>query len=248
MAWRGSMLALASVIISTACENDGHADARARRDTDASLVADAPSSMDGAIEVLAVPRGTRVFEIRQPVSGDGAPVASNNYFCAQCVRDPAAEAAFDAFAFPDGWIVAPRRTIEAASATLFDSLNSRGAPLELDFIPSIDGPEFRLGAQPLFGEFVDGGIGVVVTMESSRRLSWNAGDTIYELQGDGHTYVLFDQVREAGVTPPDAIALPAGWTHQTRVLDAPFVLQEVPRVVVFMNLTDQHLWQRVDPP
>lgn len=202
---------------------------------------------DGGAPVLQSARGARVYELRKPVMGDGAPIASDNYFCSVCVTDPGAGAAFDAAAFGSEWIVAPRRTLEADEAILFASLNSREAPVTLDLIDSIPGAEFRLGAQPLFGQIV-GGLGVVVTMESSRRLTWNAGASIEEIQGDGETYVLFDKVVEPGVAPAASITLPPGWSHMSRVLDAPFVLSEVPRVVVFMHLTHQHLWQRITPP
>lgn len=202
---------------------------------------------DGAVPVLESARGARVYELRKPVMGDGAPIASDNYFCSVCATDPAAGAAFDATAFGSEWIVAPRRTLEVDEAFLFEPLNSREAPVIMDLIDSIAGAEFRLGAQPLFGQIV-GGLGVIVTMESSRRLTWHVGASVEEIQGDGETYVLFDKVVEPGVEPPASIPLPPGWTHTSRVLDAPFVLSEVPRVVVFMHLTYQHLWQRITPP
>lgn len=205
------------------------------------------ASVDGG-QIFSVTRGTRIFELRQPVSVDGAPVASNNYFCSSCATDPVAASAFDAAILPRGWDVAPLRITEAGSVTLFDPVNSRGAPRRLDLIDAIAGDELRLGAQPLFGQIVAAVPAVIVTMESSRRLSWDAGDTVQEIEGDGQTYVLFARVKDPGAAPPESITLPAGWTHGARTLDSPFVLAERPRVVVFMHLTHQHLWQRVVPP
>lgn len=225
--------------------HDGGASPGARGSDGASpeLEADAAAG-EGGFEGV---RGTRIFEIRKPVTGDGAPIASDNYFCSSCIVDEAARAAFEDATYPDGFMLAPRRTLVAARGSLLAPVNSRGAAETLDLIEAIEGEEFRLGAQPLFGEFLDG-MAVLVTMESSRRLAWDAGDTVHELSDGADTYVLFAQVREPGVATPEAMALPAGFSHATRVLDQPFVLEAVPRVVVFMQLTDQHLWQRIRPP
>lgn len=192
-------------------------------------------------------RGDRIFEIRQALGGDGAPIASNNYLCTICVTDTAAEAAFDAATAPDGFEITPPRRLVAARSTLFDPVNSRGAPEALDLIAAIDGDESHLAAQPQFGDIIDGA-GVLVTMESSRRLEWDAGESLEEISDGEHTYVLFAEVDAADATPPDRIELPPGWSHQRRELDAPFVLDPVPRVMVFLALEAQHLWQRVQPP
>jgi hypothetical protein len=77
---------------------------------------------------------------------------------------------------------------------------------------------------------------------------WDAGDVLEEIFDGEHTYVLFARIDDPAVTPPESIELPADWSHQSRQLDAPFVLEAVPRVMVLLGLQAQHLWQRVQPP
>jgi hypothetical protein len=71
---------------------------------------------------------------------------------------------------------------------------------------------------------------------------------VHELFDGQHAYVLFAQEREPGTLPPDQMPLPDGWSRATRTLDAPFALEAVPEVMVFIDLAHQHLWQRVVPP
>jgi hypothetical protein len=205
------------------------------------------STGDSDAPVLEQARGARLFELRQAVAGDGAPVASNNYFCAPCSTDEAAAAAFETAELPNGFVRSPLRILEAARATLFAPLNTRGAPLRMSLLDEVAGDESVLGAQPLGGAPVPDG-GLLITIESTRRLEWDAGDTLVELSDGEHTYVLFAQEREPGTPSPTDMALPDGWSRTTRTLGAPFTLEPVPHVLVFLHLTSQHLWQRVIPP
>jgi hypothetical protein len=216
------------------------------------VVACGGDGSDGAGGVRSPPgeefgvRGDRIYEVREPIEGDGAPIASNNYFCMPCLTDLDAARAFDAHEFPTGFARSVQRTLEAARASLIPPENTRGAAQTLDLVPAIAGAEHELGAQPQFGEIMPGG--VIVTMESTRRLEWDAGDELTELSDGRDTFVLFARSREPGSAAPGAMQLPTGWTRASRVLDAPFVLRQAPRVVVFLGLPDQHLFQRVALP
>lgn len=196
--------------------------------------------------VRDAPRGQLIYELRQPVPGDGAPIASDNYFCTRCPGDADAAAAFVSEPLPPG-MHREIRTIHAARITLFPPLNSRGAPERLDVFEGIEGEESHLGAQPLFGEIIDG-VAVRVTMESTRRIEWDAGDSTWELFDGEDAYLLFAVAEDRGAPPPEEQPLPDGWSRRERTFDEPFVLPERERVTVFLQLAAPHLWQRLRFP
>jgi len=188
-------------------------------------------------------RGDLIFEIRKPVPGGGAPIASFNYLCWRC--SPALEAAFENAALPPGFERAPWREALATRSVLRPLPDAKGEPRALDVLPSVEGAEFELGAAPQRGTLLEGRW-VLVDLESDRTLEWDVGDEVHEVTDGASTYVAFLVVRGTKPSALEEVPLPTGWTHRVRTLTAPLVLDAHGTPHLFISLDAPHLWQRVD--
>lgn len=170
------------------------------------------------------------FEIANP---NGANTfASYNYICEDCTVEQ-----YASMVLPAGYNKRNVRWLVPTTTGGFPATPPAGVAASLDLVPDIPGDDFFFCCEVLSGAFLgfDSGSGAIfstVTVKRSNVFHYAAGSVMHDaIDPLGNRYGLFlidvDLAETYDVGQLDGlagVALPAGWTYESRVLDAPLAL------------------------
>jgi hypothetical protein len=171
------------------------------------------------------------FEIANP---NGANTfASYNYICEDCTVEQ-----YTSMVLPAGYNKRNVRYLVPTTTGGFPATPPAGVAASLDFVLDIPGDDFFFCCEVLSGAFLgfDSGTGTIfstVTVKRSNVFHYAAGSVMHDaIDPLGNRYGLFlidvDLAETYDVEQLDGlagIALPTGWTYESRVLDAPLALR-----------------------
>lgn len=155
-------------------------------------------------------------------------------------------AQYQAIVTPSGWEKAPPRVGLWSSGTFTSPTPPAGAPSAVDFVPEIPGDEFLFIAEVLSAQIVgyDASLGILATAQVRRDTvhTYDAGSVVHEvIDAAGNHYVLltFDYALSQStydlgtVGSLASLALPVGWSYESRILTQPLVIASNGLATVF---------------
>ena len=178
--------------------------------------------------------------------------ASLGYECPECSFDQ-----WLAIDPPADWSKGPAQVLLADRGEIRSTPVLDGVADSVDFIEEIPGNEYRLIVKNLNAKPIaigENGIVVEVQVMRDNWLEFNAGRRVHEMTDpEGRVFVLFAyEVDPTNVVIPDdedpalmqPLTPPEGWTYDSRVLEAPLVLDSTDRATVLAVRGDKiSTWQ-----
>lgn len=159
-----------------------------------------------------------------------------NYICLDCTSQQ-----YAAMVLPPGFAKRNDRILIPASVGGLPDTPPPGVPVSLDLVPDLPGDDFLYCCEVVNGSFLGADIasGVLFNTALVRRsnvFTFAAGEVLHEVIDDlGNHYALFlfdlalSQTFDLSqVGALSGFALPAGWSHASRVLSSPLVMGSDP--------------------
>jgi hypothetical protein len=152
-----------------------------------------------------------------------------NYLCPDCTIEQ-----YAAMVLPAGYAKRNTRILLPSTTGGFPATPPPGVPMALDFVPGIAGDDFFFCCEVLNGSFLgfDTEAGVIFTtalVKRSNLFTYATGEVVHDVIDTlGNHYALFlidlalAETLDVGQLDSLAgLALPAGWSYESRVLTAP---------------------------
>jgi hypothetical protein len=171
------------------------------------------------------------FEIADPTGV--TQFTSYNYICEDCTVEQ-----YEAMVLPAGYLKRNVRFLVPSTTGGFPATPPAGVAAALDFVPDLPGDDFFFCCEVLSGAFLgfDPGSGAIfstVVVKRSNVFHYDAGEVVHDvIDTVGNRYALFlidvALAETHDLAQLDALAdlaLPAGWSYESRVLAAPLAVR-----------------------